>query len=86
MLFVPQTFIIIVLGKHVIFAISGQHSCEGIHDCHLGSTILSSQVGLTNVDSQTLLDEPVEITFPINVSAIFELFPEKIFVFLVHSL
>ena len=50
-----------------------QHSCEGMYDCHLGSTILSSQVGLTNVDSQAPLDEPVEITFQMEVGALWEL-------------
>ena len=49
--------------------ISKQHNCEGMYNCQLGSTILSSQVGLTNSNSQTPLDDPVEIIFPINVSA-----------------
>ena len=68
-------FIIIIIGKYFsfLFIISRQHSCEGMNNCHLGSTILSSQVGLSNVKSQTLLDEPVEITFPMEVSALLEL-------------
>ena len=60
-------------SSYIFSTISGQHSCEGMYDCHLGSTILSSQVGLTNFDSQTPLEEPVEITFPMEVSTSLEL-------------
>ena len=68
-----NVFIIDKYFYNIYFIICRQHSCEGMDNCHLGSTILSSQVGSTNVKSQTLLDEPVEITFPMEVSALLEL-------------
>ena len=51
-----------------VYLLLYSNGCDGEVSCHLGSTILSSQVGLSKTMSQSLLEEPVEISFPMEVS------------------